>query len=172
MERTRTMLLLGAAFVVFGVGLGIFGVVRLAEDDPEIDRLNNEIAAVETDVAAVTAEREEVEARLSVTLDEVRAAEGRPEAMVAAAQNLDAALVDWVEHFEAFVEAEVEFAEVWVAVLARDTSFEQWRADVEAEVRPALLRAKDARDALFESFDEAEGALAEMEQILAESGGD
>ena len=167
-ERTRTMLLLGAAFVVVGVGLGIVGVVRLTADDPEIDRLNDEIAAVDDDATVVAAEKAEVDAQLLAVVSDQ---EGQ-EAMVTAAGNLDQALVDWVEHFEDFVEASQDKVAAWNAALARDTSIEQLAADVDAEVKPALEAVRGARDALLEAFEEAEAALAELEQTLANSGGD
>jgi hypothetical protein len=174
-ERTRTMLLLGAAFVIVGVGLGVFGVVRLTADDPEIDRLNDEIAAIQADIEVVGAEKADVEAQLVAASEEIRAAQDSSRAMVTGARNLDEALLEWLEAFENFFEAEVGFLDTWFLVVERvhdHASIDRWLSDVDAEVRPALEGARDARDTLLEAFTHAEVALAELEQTLAEDEGD
>jgi hypothetical protein len=148
--------LIYVVLILVGVGLAIFGVIRLTAEDPEVERLSNELASLQE-------QRDDLVAQLATT--EARGAE-----VSAAAEGLDDSLEDLVATYEAFVENHQTVVDDWNAIV-NEVADADLSGAVEDEVLPDIEEAASLRGALQEAFDQAQVALTRMRDVL-ESGGE
>jgi hypothetical protein len=127
------------ALIVVGVLLGVFGVIRMTAEDAEVGRLEDRLAAVETDQTEVRGQLDDVEAEQA--------------AVVEATTELDASLVGLVDSFEAFVQAQQDVVAAWNQVFAPlEQTVDQLVASVETLVKPEITKAKAALNDLLEAL--------------------
>lgn len=146
-----------AAAVVIGIALGAFGIIRLTAEDAELGRLDEELAALEA---------EEDDLRASVT--EARAQEAL---IVAATEELDAALVDLAASFDAFVDGQTNVVDAWNLLLDSSVSLEDEAARFDTEVRPAVTAAQATVTELLEALTRTQAAYGALQDALATQGG-
>ncbi len=149
---TTKQTILAVALTLVGLGAAVFGVVQLTAGDPEVDRL-------ETELAELTADRDDA-------IEQIAAAEARAEDAAVGAEELDAALVTMADAFETFVDSYDAMMASWN--LVANLPAEQLQAAIDADVMPAMADADAARDAFQNASQEAQTALTNMQNAGAE----
>lgn len=146
-----------AVIAVLGLLLGVFGITRLTATDPEVGRLEDQLAAVESDVSDARGDAEAITAGA--------------EELAVAAQALDDSIVTLVDKLEAFADAERNVVITWNNLLATSGSIEEEHSRFDAEMVPAIDAAKTALNEMLEAFTSTLTSQTALQDALANEGG-
>ena len=145
-----TVKVLCGVLIVLGVALAAFGVYRLVAGDSEVDRLESEVATLESELVDVE--------------DQILSVQTREDELVAAALDLDTALINLEVSVEAFVDAQQAAVGIYNSAISPLDPAERPPV-IEAQFVPAVNATEAALSELLTAQAEAKAALAAAQAV-------
>ncbi len=136
--------------IVLGVALAAVGVYKLAAGDSEVDRLESEVATLESELVDVE--------------DQVLLTQTNEDELVAAALDLDTALINLEAAVEVFVDAQQAAVAVYNTAISPLDPAERPPV-IESQFVPAVRATEAALNELLTAQAEAKAALAAAQAV-------